>query len=414
MTRLWTCRGALEWVRTTGVDTRKPDDFRSICFLCEYVRRAERQLPVSPDVFDREIMHKSVTNGNDKQVFLKDKFRETFLAVMEPAKKISLEDIPGPSSTEWRLFLQETLRWCPRLQHINLSCNESIREATLEPFAALGATLEYLDVSMCAGFAGTLDALKHLRKLRELYLYGVRGLGGQFRAVEELRELVKLNVEACFGLEGGVRVLATLPKLQNLNISDTRLDAEGFVAVSACRIGRWGDELTPLWCAAALGQTYTARRLLEGTTEWRGVAVDRATGNGNTPLLEAANRGILRSPRCSSSTVRMRTKPSTTVPRRLHFAAFKGSVEVAEVLLESRADMNNNTNIKDVTSLHLAADYGPVAVARLLLQSRADTTLRDQWRRTPLPQFDGEDTKRWRCFWPKRRRVAPISENSDS
>ena len=134
---------ALEWVRTTGVDTRKPDDFRSICFFYEYVRRAERQLPVSPDVFDREIMHKSVTNGNDKQV-LKDKFRETFLAVMEPAKKISLEDLPGPSSTEWRLFLQETLRWCPRLQHINLSCNESIREATLEPFAALGATLEYL------------------------------------------------------------------------------------------------------------------------------------------------------------------------------------------------------------------------------------------------------------------------------
>ena len=384
MTRLWTCRGALEWVRTTGVDTRKPDDFRSICFLCEYVRRAERQLPVSPDVFDREIMHKSVTNGNDKQVFLKDKFRETFLAVMEPAKKISLEDIPGPSSTEWRLFLQETLRWCPRLQHINLSCNESIREATLEPFAALGATLEYLDVSMCAGFAGTLDALKHLRKLRELYLYGCVDLEGSFEPLRNLRELVKLNVEACFGLEGGVRVLATLPKLQNLNISDTRLDAEGFVAVSACRIGRWGDELTPLWCAAALGQTYTARRLLEGTTEWRGVAVDRATGNGNTPLLEAANRGILEVAKVLLQHGADANKALHDGTTPLHFAAFKGSVEVAEVLLESRADMNNNTNIKDVTSLHLAADYGPVAVARLLLQSRADTTLRDQWRRTPL------------------------------
>ena len=134
---------ALEWVRKTGVSTREPDNNRSIYWLFEYVRRAERQLPVSPDVFDREIEHKRVTNCNDKQV-LKDKFRETFLAVMEPAKKILLRDFPGPSSMEWRLFLQETLHWCPRLQIIDLSCNESIAEATLEPFAALGATLDYL------------------------------------------------------------------------------------------------------------------------------------------------------------------------------------------------------------------------------------------------------------------------------
>ena len=129
---------ALEWVRKTGVNTGEKDANRSIYWLYQYVRRAERQLPVSPDVFDREIEHKSVTNGNDKQV-LKDKFRETFLAVMEPAKKISLQDLPGPSSVEWRLFLHDTLRWCPRLQHINLSCKESIAGATLEPFAALGA-----------------------------------------------------------------------------------------------------------------------------------------------------------------------------------------------------------------------------------------------------------------------------------
>ena len=85
---------------------------------------------------------------------------------MTPAKKMLLSDIPGPSSTEWRLFLQDTLRCCPRLQHIDLSCNEAIAGATLEPFAALGDTLEYLDVGMCVGFAGTLDALKDLRKLR--------------------------------------------------------------------------------------------------------------------------------------------------------------------------------------------------------------------------------------------------------
>ena len=158
---------ALEWVRTTGVNTREIDSNRSTYWLYQHVRRAERQLPVSPDVFDREIEQKRVTNGNDKQV-LKDKFRETFFAVMQPAKKISLSDVPGPSSTEWRLFLQDTLRLCPRLQHIDLARNESIAGATLEPFAGLGATREFLGVSNCVGFAGTLDALKHLRKLREL------------------------------------------------------------------------------------------------------------------------------------------------------------------------------------------------------------------------------------------------------
>ena len=39
---------ALEWVRTKDVNTRKTDENRSIYWLYEYVRRAERQLPVSP------------------------------------------------------------------------------------------------------------------------------------------------------------------------------------------------------------------------------------------------------------------------------------------------------------------------------------------------------------------------------
>ena len=270
---------ALEWVRTTGSE---PDGNRSIYWLYEYVRRAERQLPVSPDVFDREVEHKRVTNGNDKQV-LKDKFRETFLAVMQPAKKISLPDVPGPSCAEWRLCLQDTLRWCPRLQIIDLSCNESIAGATLEPFAALGATLVFLNVSMCVGFGGTLDALKHLRKLRQLYLYGCVDLEGSLEPLRDLKELERLDVEACFGLQGGVQVVATLPKLRILNISDTRLEVEG-VAAGACRIGRRGDEVTPLFRAAHCGQAHTARRLLEGTANRRGVEVDRATtGMGTTP-----------------------------------------------------------------------------------------------------------------------------------
>ena len=254
---------ALEWVRTTGVNMGQPKSNRSIYWLYEYVRRAERQLPVSPDVFDEQIELKTVTNGSDVKV-LKKKFRETFVAVMTPAKKILLKDIPGPSSTEWRLFLQDTLRWCPRLQHIDLSCNEAIADATLKPFAALGDTLEYLNVSMCVGFAGTLDALKDLRKLRFLYLYGCVALEGSVEPLGAVRELVTLDVEACFGLQGGVHVLAALPKLKFLNISPTHgLTRKGFVG--ACKVGRWGNEQTPLWRAAYCGQVHTARRLLEGT-----------------------------------------------------------------------------------------------------------------------------------------------------
>ena len=55
------------------------------------------------------------------------------------------------------------------------------------PFAALGATLEFLDVSMCVGFAGTLDALKHLRKLGELCLCGCVDLEGSLEPLRNLR-----------------------------------------------------------------------------------------------------------------------------------------------------------------------------------------------------------------------------------
>ena len=178
------------WVRTTGVNTREPTINRSVCWLHEYLRRAERQLPVSPDVFDKEIEHKTVTNGNDKQV-LKDRFRETFVAVMKPAKNILLRDLRGPSSMEWLLFLQDTLRWCPRLQHIDLSRNESIAGATFEPFAAVGDTLEVLDVSMCVRFVGTPDSLKDLRKLRELFLYGCVALEGSEPAEAQVPQHVR-------------------------------------------------------------------------------------------------------------------------------------------------------------------------------------------------------------------------------
>ena len=370
---------ALEWVRTTGTNTRKNN--RSIYWLYEYVRRAERQLPVSPDVFDEQIELKTVTNGSDVKV-LKKKFRETFFAVMTPAKKILLRDIPGPSSTEWRFFLKDTLRCCPRLQHIDLSCNETIADATLEPFAPLDNTLEYLNVGNCVGFAGTLDALKDLRKLRELYLYGCVALEGSVEPLSGLQELVMLDVEACFGLQRGVHVLPALPKLKFLNIFDTRLDADGFVG--ACKVGRWGNEQTPLWRAANNGLVHTARRLLEGTADRRGVEVDRArTDYGTTPLIQAAAQSfpgvaeILLQHRADANLAR------TDGDTPLYKAAQKGSVEVTQLLLVHGAEVNQ-ANKKKQTPLHTAADFGHVDIVRLLLKNRADATLKSQFGSTPL------------------------------
>ena len=125
------------------------------------MRRASRQLPVDPDTFDGEIVAKHATNGSDVN-FLKQKFRQTFHAVMTPAKKMELMSVPGPSPDHWRIFLTVTLRSCPQLVHVELCRNEAIA-STLEPFAALHGSLQHLDVSMSAGFGGTLQPLHGLR-----------------------------------------------------------------------------------------------------------------------------------------------------------------------------------------------------------------------------------------------------------
>ena len=104
---------------------------------------------------------------------------------MTPAKKMELMNVPGPSRDHWRIFLTVTLRSCPQLVHVDLSRNEAIA-STLEPFAALHGSLQYLDVSMSAGFGGTLQPLRGLRKLRELYLYWVRGARRHSGASREL------------------------------------------------------------------------------------------------------------------------------------------------------------------------------------------------------------------------------------
>ena len=86
---------ALSWVRRVGNNKIDADGNRSIYWLFAHVRRATRQLPVDPDTFDREIVAKHATNGSDVK-FLKQKFRQTFHAVMTNAEMMQLPQRARP------------------------------------------------------------------------------------------------------------------------------------------------------------------------------------------------------------------------------------------------------------------------------------------------------------------------------
>ena len=291
---------------------------------------------------------------------------------MGPAQKIELFNIPGPTSHQWQLFLTATLPTCPRLMHIDLNMNEAIRGATLQPFASLRDTLEHLNVAMSAGFGGNLEPLRNLRKLKNLFLHGCVALKGSVEPLADLQDLKVVNVEACFGLVGGLEALSPLPQLKNLNVCDTQFAPAAFMAarrrwwefgavVGGCRVGRYGDEQTPLWLAANDGQAELARRLLVGRADRAGVEVDLAEKRaGGTPLFMAASQNF---------------------------------PEVVEVLLEHRADVNKTRHDGGGTPLLIAAQQGHVQVVNLLLQSGADVNKATNAGQTPLYMAAGKGHK---------------------
>ena len=396
---------ALEWIRRVGSNPVETEGNKSIYWLYDCVRRAKRQLPVAPDTFDGEIAHKHATNGSDVD-FLKKKFRQTFQAVMGPAKKIDLRNVPGPTPAQWRLFLEATLCECPRLVHVDLSRNEAITDATLQPFAALHDSLEYLRVAMSAGFRGSLEPLHNLHKLRELHLCGCVALEGSVEPLSGLHALAVVDVEACFGLVGGLDLLSALPELKFVNACDTQLDvasfveerqrvlqlseaavakeAGGAVVVGGCQVGRYGNEQTPLWRAADDGQVETARRLLAGRDGRGGVEVNLPEANfGSTPLLQAAYQKfpevveVLLEHRADAN----KEKHDGFTP--LLVAAQQGSEQVAKLLLAKGADVNKAAKAGQ-TPLHLASRNGHKDVVVTLLAAGADVNKAAQAVETPL------------------------------
>ena len=67
----------------------------------------------------------------------------------------------------------------------------------------------------------------------------------------------------------------------------------------------------------------------------------------------------------------------------LHYAAFYGYMEIADLLLTKNADVNAKTG-KGETPLHFAASYGHKDIAELLLSNKANINVRDGIGCTPL------------------------------
>ena len=69
----------------------------------------------------------------------------------------------------------------------------------------------------------------------------------------------------------------------------------------------------------------------------------------------------------------------------LHYAAQRGHVRAAELLVAAGADVNARDNDRNrLTPLHWAAIYGHSKVVVLLLEHKADRTAKDWDGRTPL------------------------------
>jgi ankyrin repeat protein len=70
----------------------------------------------------------------------------------------------------------------------------------------------------------------------------------------------------------------------------------------------------------------------------------------------------------------------------LHWAAFKGNIWAAELLLVAGADVNEK-DAHHYTPLHIASELGQLEMAKFLLQHGADVNASDTHGKTPLSIF---------------------------
>ena len=122
----------IEWMEEKlGLDMEKVmddeafKDNASIYWMFERNRRAARQLPLVPRVFDQQVQTLIFSNGSDRG-FVRQKYESMFNDVITQATKFELGNLQGATAADWADFLRHVLPLCPDLVHVDLSRNEAI------------------------------------------------------------------------------------------------------------------------------------------------------------------------------------------------------------------------------------------------------------------------------------------------
>ena len=138
------------------------------------------------------------------------------------------------------------------------------------------------------------------------------------------------------------------------------------------------SKVTPLHRAAATGQLEAARMLLA-----HGAKVDARDRSNETPLHEAARHGHAQMARLLlQHGADIHAKSSGA--EALEYAVWQGKVDVAQVLLDHKADSSPDSHGSFGRFLHVAVNLGNVDMVRLLLNHRIAIEADDVNWRTPL------------------------------
>ncbi|KAK2535489.1 Ehmt1 [Columba guinea] len=133
---------------------------------------------------------------------------------------------------------------------------------------------------------------------------------------------------------------------------------------------------TPLHAAAESGHVDICHMLIQA-----GANIDTCSEDQRTPLMEAAENNHL-------ETVKYLIKAGALVDPKeenicLHWAAFSGCVDIAEILLAAKCDLHA-VNIHGDSPLHIAARENRYECVVLFLSRGSDVTLKNKEGETPL------------------------------
>ena len=152
-----------------------------------------------------------------------------------------------------------------------------------------------------------------------------------------------------------------------------RVDILGVLLMAVLAVGVAPADDGPIIDATKRGDVEEVQALIQ-----QGADVNEAYGDGMTALHWAAERGDLRVAEvliAAGASVEAGTRIGHYTP--LHIAAKAGRPEVVAALIEAGVDVNVATTNSGATPLHLAASAGSADVIRLLVQHGADVNSGD-------------------------------------